>query len=270
MTIPARTQTAPAPPNARHGNETKISIEAYSLFLNADPVLKDVTLDIPARAVTAIFGPAGGGKSGLLRSINRLAELYARERHEGDIKIDGASVFDPEVDVPELRRRAGMVFAQPVPLPMSIYDNVSYGLRLMKLPHRSEIDERVEAALRDATLWDEVRDRLRSSALALSGGQQQRLSIARVLALKPEVLLLDAPTAALDPVSTAKIEDMLFRLKANYTIVIVPHSVQQAARVADAAAFFMAGECIESGPHERVFVAPRDERTERYVTGRFG
>jgi phosphate transport system ATP-binding protein len=248
----------------------KISINAYSLFLNADQVLKSITLAIPANSVTAIFGPAGGGKSGLLRSINRLAELHAHERHEGDILLDGRSIFDPDVDIPELRRRAGMVFAQPVPLPMSIYDNVSYGLRLMSMTRRSEIDSRVEAALRDATLWEEVKDRMKSSALALSGGQQQRLSIARVLALKPDVLLLDAPTAALDPVSTAKIEEMLFRLKSNYTIVIVPHSVQQAARISDVAAFFMSGECIETGPRDVMFVAPRDERTERYVSGRFG
>lgn len=250
---------------------TKIDIDHYSLFLGADAVLKDVTLAIPDRAVTAVFGPAGGGKSGLLRSINRLAELLpAKERHEGDIKLDGKSIFDGDVDLPELRRKAGMVFAQPVPLPMSIYDNTTYGLRLMRVTNRATLDEAAERALRAATLWDEVKDRLDSSALALSGGQQQRLSIARVLALNPEVLLLDAPTAALDPVSTSKIEEMMAELKANYTIVIVPHSVQQAARVADVAAFFLGGECIEVGPREQMFVKPKDERTERYVSGRFG
>jgi phosphate transport system ATP-binding protein len=251
-------------------NTVKIGVRRYSLFLNTDQVLKAVTLDIPANAVTAIFGPAGGGKSGLLRSINRMAELHAHERHEGDILLDGKSIFDADVNLPNLRRRAGMVFAQPVPLPMSIYDNVTYGLRLMKQRSPVVLDEAAERALRASTLWDEVKDRLDSSALALSGGQQQRLSIARVLALNPEVLLLDAPTAALDPISTARIEEMLFGLKRNYTIVIVPHSIQQAARVADTAAFFLAGECVETGPREVMFVTPKDERTERYLSGRYG
>lgn len=248
----------------------KVHFEDYSLWHGAEQVLKRVTLDIPDKAVTAIFGPAGGGKSGLLRSINRMAELQYRERHEGDVKLDGASVFEPSVDLSALRRKAGMVFAQPVPLPMSIYDNVTYGLRLMKLRNQALLDETCERALKQSTLWEEVKDRLGTSALALSGGQQQRLSIARVLALQPEVLLLDMPTAALDPVSTAKIEEMMAQLKANYTIVIVPHSVQQAARVADFAAFLLGGQCIESGQREQLFLAPKDERTERYVSGRFG
>ena len=248
----------------------KVSFENYSLWHGTEQVLKHITLEIPEKSVMAIFGPAGGGKSGLLRSINRMAELQYRERHEGDVKLDGQSVFDPQVHLSELRRKAGMVFAQPVPLPMSIYDNVTYGLRLMKMRNQAQLDEACERALKQSTLWDEVKDRLGTSALALSGGQQQRLSIARVLALQPEVLLLDMPTAALDPVSTAKIEDMMAQLKANYSIVIVPHSVQQAARVADTAAFFLGGECIESGPREQLFLAPKDERTERYVRGRFG
>jgi phosphate transport system ATP-binding protein len=248
----------------------KVTFEDYSLWHGSDQVLKHVTLEIPEKAVTAIFGPAGGGKSGLLRSINRLAELQYRERHEGDVKLDGHSVFDPSVNLSDLRRKAGMVFAQPVPLPMSIYDNVTYGLRLMKIRNQAQLDEACERALKQSTLWDEVKDRLGTSGLALSGGQQQRLSIARVLALNPEVLLLDMPTAALDPVSTAKIEDMMVQLKHDYTIVIVPHSVQQAARVADMAAFFLGGECIESGERQQLFLAPKDERTERYVSGRFG
>lgn len=248
----------------------KVTFEDYSLWHGSDQVLKHVTLEIPEKAVTAIFGPAGGGKSGLLRSINRLAELQYRERHEGDVKLDGHSVFDPSVNLSDLRRKAGMVFAQPVPLPMSIYDNVTYGLRLMKIRNPAQLDEACERALKQSTLWDEVKDRLGTSGLALSGGQQQRLSIARVLALNPEVLLLDMPTAALDPVSTAKIEDMMVQLKHDYTIVIVPHSVQQAARVADMAAFFLGGECIESGERQQLFLAPKDERTERYVSGRFG
>lgn len=251
-------------------SNTKVNFEHYSLWHGAEQVLKDVTLEIPEKSVTAIFGPAGGGKSGLLRSINRLAELQYRERHAGDVKLDGQSVFDPAVNLSGLRRKAGMVFAQPVPLPMSIYDNTTYGLRLMKVRNQATLDEACERALKQSTLWDEVKDRLGTSALALSGGQQQRLSIARVLALQPEVLLLDMPTAALDPVSTAKIEEMMTGLKADYTIVIVPHSVQQAARVADTAAFFLGGECIENGPREQLFLAPKDDRTERYVSGRFG
>jgi len=248
----------------------KVKFENYSLWHGPEQVLKNVSLDIPDKAVTAIFGPAGGGKSGLLRSVNRLAELQYRERHEGDVKLDDQSVFDPSMNLSDLRRKAGMVFAQPVPLPMSIFDNVTYGLRLMKIRNHAQLDEACERALKQSTLWDEVKDRLDSSGLALSGGQQQRLSIARVLALNPEVLLLDTPTAALDPVSTSKIEDMLVQLKAQYTIVIVPHSVQQAARVADMAAFFLGGECIESGERQQLFLAPKDERTERYVSGRFG
>jgi len=250
--------------------DAKFEIEHYSLYYGNDRVLDDINLTVPRNAVLAIFGPAGGGKSGLLRSLNRMAELEPRERHTGDIRMDGTSIFSPEVRLPELRRRIGMVFAQPTPLPMSIYDNVSYGLRLMGLRDRGRLDEAVERSLRAATLWDEVRDRLTSSALNLSGGQQQRLSIARALASEPEVLLLDAPTAALDPVSTARIEDMLSDLKTRYTIVIVPHSHQQAARVGDVAAFFLQGTCVEYGPCGQLFLAPRDKRTEDYVTGRFG
>lgn len=250
--------------------DIKIEIDHYSLYYDSDQILNDITLPVLRNAVTAVFGPAGGGKSGLLRSINRMAELAPHERHAGDIRIDGASVFGPTVDISDLRRRVGMVFAQPVPLPMSIYDNVVYGLRLMGVGDRRRLNEVVERSLRAATLWDEVYDRLDSSALNLSGGQQQRLSIARALAMDPEVLLLDAPTAALDPISTSKIEEMLLDLKDRYTIVIVPHSIQQAARVADAAAFFLGGVCIEYGKGNQLFVAPRDKRTEDYVTGRFG
>jgi phosphate transport system ATP-binding protein len=233
-------------------------------------VLDDISLAVPRNGVLAIFGPAGSGKSGFLRSINRLAELEAGERHSGDVRMDGQSVFAPGVNLPELRRRAAMVFAQPVALPMSIYDNVSYGLRLSNIRDRRQLDATVEQSLRAATLWDEVKDRLDSSGLNLSGGQQQRLSIARALALQPEVLLLDAPTAALDPISTNKIEDMLVDLKERYTIIIVPHSIQQAARISDNAAFFLRGICVEYGPSNQLFVAPKDKRTEDYVTGRFG
>ncbi len=250
--------------------DSKIEFDHYTLAYGRDTVLNDITLSVARNAVLAVFGPAGSGKSGFLRSINRMAELEPNERHSGDIRMDGTSLFLPGVDLPALRRRAAMVFAQPVALPMSIYDNVSYGLRLSGKRERRQLDEAVERSLRAATLWDEVKDRLDSSGLNLSGGQQQRLSIARALALGPEVLLLDAPTAALDPISTGKIEDMLLDLKANYTIVIVPHSIQQAARVADAAAFFLNGSCVEYGPGNQLFVSPRDTRTEQYVTGRFG
>jgi phosphate transport system ATP-binding protein len=250
--------------------DTKIEFDHYTLAYGRDTVLNDITLSVSRNQVLAVFGPAGSGKSGLLRSINRLAELEPNERHQGDIRMDGASIFAPEVDLPALRRRAAMVFAQPVALPMSIYANVSYGLRLAGVRDRRRLDAAVEQSLRAATLWDEVKDRLDSPGLNLSGGQQQRLSIARALALEPEVLLLDAPTAALDPISTGKIEDMLIDLKEQYTIVIVPHSVQQAARVSDAAAFFLRGACVEFASGNQLFVAPRDKRTEDYVTGRFG
>jgi phosphate transport system ATP-binding protein len=249
--------------------DAKIEIQNYSLYYGREQILNDITLTVPRNAVLAIFGPASSGKSGLLRSLNRMAELAPHERHAGDIRMDGTSIFAPSVDLPALRRRVGMVFAQPVPLPMSIHDNVTYSLRLMGVRDR-RLDDVVERSLRAATLWDEVRDRLDSSALDLSGGQQQRLSIARALAAEPEVLLLDAPTAALDPISTARIEEMLVDLKDRYTLVIVPHSVQQAARVADYAAFFLGGQCIEYGAGSQLFVAPRDKRTEDYVTGRFG
>jgi phosphate transport system ATP-binding protein len=250
--------------------DAKIEFQNYSLFYGREQLLKDITLTVPRNAVLTIFGPASSGKSGLLRSINRMAELAPHARHTGDIRLDGASIFDPTVDLPTLRRRVGMVFAQPIPLPMSIYDNVTYSLRLMGERDRNKLNEVVERSLRAATLWDEVRDRLDSSGLDLSGGQQQRLSIARALAAEPEVLLLDAPTAALDPISTARIEEMLVDLKDRYTIVVVPHSVQQAARVADYAAFFLAGQCVEYGAGSQLFIAPRDKRTEDYVTGRFG
>lgn len=256
---------------SRHSpTAAKIEFDDYSLNLNGDSVVRNIALKFPARAVTGVFGPAGGGKSGLLRSINRMAELEGAESHTGDLRIDGVSVFDPATHLPTLRRRVGMVFAQPVPLPMSIFDNVTYGLRIQNIKDRVALNAATQRALEQATLWDEVKDRLHSSALALSGGQQQRLSIARVLALQPEILLLDAPTAALDPISTHRIEDMLMQLKREYTIVIVPHSIQQASRVADVAAFFLGGECVEFGPRDRIFVSPQDQRTENYVTGRFG
>jgi phosphate transport system ATP-binding protein len=248
----------------------KIEFKSYSLFIGADQVLADISLAVPANCVIAVFGPAGGGKSGLLRSVNRMAELSIGERHSGDVLMNGASVFAPQVELADLRRRAPMVFSQPIPLPMSIFDNVVYGLRLKGIRDRRALSEAAERALRLAALWDEMKDRLDTSALAMSGGQQQRLGIARALALEPEVLLLDTPTVALDPIATARIEDLVQELKSSYTIMIVPHSVQQATRVADYGAFFLQGQCIESGPARQIFVAPSDQRTENYLTGRFG
>ncbi|MEN9938216.1 MAG: hypothetical protein RLZZ387_4795 [Chloroflexota bacterium] len=248
----------------------KVEFKQYSLFHGGDRVLEEVSLAVPANCVTVVFGPAGGGKSGLLRSINRMAELQHSTRHTGDVLIDGASVFGPQVDVAALRRRAPMVFTQPIPLPMSIYQNVVYGLTLQGVTNRRALDAAVEHALRDATLWDEVKDRLDASAMALSGGQQQRLGIARALALQPDILLLDTPTAALDPITTARIEELVRTLRSRYTIIVVPHSVQQATRIADVAAFFLQGQLIEVGQGSQLFTNPRDERTERYVTGRFG
>jgi phosphate transport system ATP-binding protein len=253
-----------------HYMDIKIEFDHYTLAYGRDTVLSDISLPVRRNAVLAIFGPAGSGKTGFLRSMNRMAELEPNERHQGDIRMDSKSLFDTDVDLPSLRRRSAMVFAQPIALPMSIHDNVSYGLRLAGVRDRRRLEQSVETSLRASTLWDEVKDRLDTPALNLSGGQQQRLSIARALALEPEVLLLDAPTAALDPISTGKIEDMLIDLKERYTIVIVPHSIQQAARVGDAAAFLLHGELVESTTDKQIFVAPRDKRTEDYVTGRFG
>jgi len=232
--------------------------------------LCDVTLRIYPNQIMAIFGPAGGGKSTLLRLLNRLNDLIPGRRLEGRVLLDGEDIYVPGVDVHALRRRVGMVFATPVPLPMSIRQNLAYGPELAGVRERARLDELVERCLRAAALWDEVQDRLDEPASALSGGQQQRLCLARTLALEPEVILLDEPTSGLDPISTAKVEASLQELKRRYTIVIVPHSVQQAARVADHAVFMLQGELIEEGPGEQLFTKPRDQRTEDYITGRFG
>jgi phosphate transport system ATP-binding protein len=248
----------------------KIHVERFSYSYNEGQTLRDISLNVRANSILTIFGPAGGGKSTLLRAMNRLTDIGAPGIHSGRILLDGQDIYAPGVDVPTLRRRVGMVFALPVALPMSIFDNVAYGPRMRGVRGRAELQNTVQGALEAAALWDEVRDRLQTSALSLSGGQQQRVSIARVLALEPEVILLDEPTAALDPISTAKIEEALMTLKKKYTIVIVPHNVQQAARVADDAAFFLMGECIEAGSAEQIFRMPKDQRTEDYITGRFG
>jgi len=232
--------------------------------------LHDISLRIYPNQVTTIFGPAGGGKSTLLRLLNRLNDLIPERRLEGSVLLDGENIYAPEVDVHALRRRVGMVFATPVPLPMSIRQNLTYGPELTGERDRTRLSEMVEHSLRAAALWDEVKDRLDEPAVALSGGQQQRLCLARTLALEPEVILLDEPTSGLDPISTAKVEASLQELKQRYTVVIVPHSVQQAARVADQAIFILQGELIEEGAGGELFTKPRDQRTEDYVTGRFG
>lgn len=250
--------------------EIKIAIENLHYTYGKDEVLKGITLQLPANAVSVLFGPAGGGKTTLLRLINRLNDLVDGTKMTGSIRIDGQDIYAPGIDVSELRRRVGMVFALPLPLPGTIRENVLYGPRLAGIRDEPRCKEIVERSLTQAALWDEVKDRLDDAANRLSGGQQQRLCIARSLALEPEVLLLDEPTSGLDPISTAKVEESLFGLKKEYTIVIVPHSVQQAARVADYAAFFLMGELIEQGPDKQLFTAPRQSKTEEYVTGRFG
>ena len=250
--------------------EAKISIQNLSYSYEGKRALSGITLDIPEKAVTALFGPAGGGKTTLLRLINRLNDLISGTEMSGQVLLDREDIYLPDIDVATLRRRVGMVFALPLPLPGTVRYNVTYGPRLAGVRDANRLDEIVEQSLVQAALWDEVKDRLDDSANALSGGQQQRLCIARSLALEPEVLLLDEPTSGLDPVSTAKVEQSLYELKEDYTIIIVPHSVQQAGRVADYAAFLLMGELIEHGPGRQVFSTPRDQRTEDYVTGRFG
>jgi phosphate transport system ATP-binding protein len=250
----------------------KFSIQNLAFRFGDDVALEDVTLDIPANQITVIFGPSHAGKSTLLRCLNRLNDLIVNEETErtGRILLDGRDIHAPEVDVTDLRRRVGMVFALPIPLPLTIHENITYGPRMAGQRRQSRLDEIVERSLRQAALWDEVKERLHDPAMRLSGGQQQRLCIARSLALEPEVILLDNPTSGLDPLSTAKVELSLQELKADYTVVLVPHSVQQAARVADLAVFLLGGELVEAGPGEELFTRPRESRTEAYVTGRFG
>jgi phosphate transport system ATP-binding protein len=250
--------------------EHKIEVQDVHYAYGGVPALRDVSLDIPAHAVTVVFGPAGGGKTTLLRLINRLNDLVDGTQMSGKILLDGQDIYAPGTDVAGLRRRVGMVFALPLPLPGTIRENVLYGPMLAGTRARSRLDQILMDSLSLAALWDEVKDRLDEPARALSGGQQQRLCIARSLALEPEVLMLDEPTSGLDPISTGKVENTLAELKEHYTIVIVPHSVQQAARVADHAAFFLMGELVEQQPDKAIFAQPQDQRTEDYVTGRFG
>jgi phosphate transport system ATP-binding protein len=249
----------------------KIIIEHLSLrYQTGNESLRDISLKIPANAITVLFGPAGGGKSSLLRCLNRLNDLVEVQTLTGKILLDGENILDPRTDVIALRRRVGMVFARPVVLPMSIRQNLIYGLELAGENRRSRLDGAVERSLKLAALWDEVKDRLDDPGIALSGGQQQRLCLARVLANQPEVILLDEPTSGLDPISTGKVEAALQELKKEYTIILVPHSVQQAARTADYAAFFLQGELVETAEGKELFTHPQEKRTEDYVEGRFG
>ncbi len=251
--------------------EPKIRIQDLSIvYSDGVESLRHVSLDLYARQINVLFGPAGGGKSTLLRAINRLNDLVDVVKQEGHILLDGQDIYGPKVDVIALRRRVGMVFARPVPLPMTIRQNLHYGPRLAGVQSRQHLDQLAERSLCQAALWEEVKDRLDEPAADLSGGQQQRLCIARTLTLEPEVILLDEPTSGLDPISTAKVEESLRELKQQYTVVIVPHSVQQAARVSDWATFFLQGELIEHGPGDELFVNPQNQKTEDYVTGRFG
>ncbi len=248
----------------------RMRAEGVDLYYGSYRALRSISLEIPANRVTALIGPSGCGKSSFLRCLNRMNDLIPGARVEGTITLDGTDIYGPGVDVVALRRRVGMVFQRPNPFPMSIYDNVAYGPRIHGEKRKAVLDELVEQSLRGAALWDEVKDRLHRSALGLSGGQQQRLCIARSLAVKPEVLLMDEPASALDPISTAKIEELIRELRAEYSIVIVTHNMQQAARISDYTAFFLSGELIEHGPTGTIFTNPKDQRTEDYITGRFG
>jgi phosphate transport system ATP-binding protein len=267
--LPAVAGPAPgtAPEPAHPGT---IVAERFSFWYGAKQALHDIDLTIPARSVTALIGPSGCGKSTFLRSVNRMNDLLPGTRHAGTIRLDGESVYGSSVPPTALRQRVGMVFQRWNPFPRSIYDNVAYGPRINGDPPRAELDAIVEGSLRRAALWDEVKDRLRGSALALSGGQQQRLCIARALANEPEVLLLDEPASALDPIATQRIEELLYQLREELTILIVTHNLQQAARVSERTAFFYLGRLIEVGETRRMFTSPREERTEAYITGRFG
>jgi phosphate transport system ATP-binding protein len=255
---------------AATATDVKIAIRDLDFFYGDNKALKSIGFDIPARRVTAMIGPSGCGKSTLLRVLNRMYDLYPEQRATGQAMMDGFNIVAPDVDLNDLRARVGMVFQKPTPFPMSIADNIAFGIRLHERPTRSQLTERIEWSLQRAALWDEVKDRLNTSALGLSGGQQQRLCIARTIAVKPEVILLDEPTSALDPISTLKVEELIDELKREFTIVIVTHNMQQAARIADQTAFFYLGQLIEIGPSEVIFTNPTQKQTQDYITGRFG
>ena len=250
--------------------QTKISTSDLNLYYGNNHALKNINLDIYENQITAFIGPSGCGKSTYLKTLNRMNDLVPNVTINGKVLIDGEDIYDPKVDTTLLRKKVGMVFQQPNPFPMSIYDNIAYGPRIHGIKGKAELDAIVEKSLRGAALWDEVKDRLKRSALGLSGGQQQRLCIARALAVEPEILLMDEPTSALDPISTLKIEDLMGELKKNYTVVIVTHNMQQATRIADYTAFFLVGEVVEYAPTTDLFSHPREKKTEDYITGRFG
>jgi phosphate transport system ATP-binding protein len=252
------------------GGEAKVEVQRLNFFYGPEKALSNISMNVPAHRVTALIGPSGCGKSTFIRCLNRMNDIIPGTRVEGSIRLDGQDIYGAAMDVVELRCRVGMVFQKSNPFPKSIYANVAYGLKVNGWKDNREIEERVEQSLRQAAIWDEVKDRLKSSALDLSGGQQQRLCIARALAIRPEVLLMDEPASALDPIATARIEDLIQELKKAYTIVIVTHNMQQAARVSDFTAFFYLGELIEFGSTGILFTNPREQRTEDYITGRFG
>ena len=251
-------------------DNSKITVESLNLHYGENHALKNVNMEIADHAITAFIGPSGCGKSTFLRCLNRMNDLVEGCRVEGKVILDGEDIYDKRVDTTLLRKKVGMVFQQPNPFPMSIYDNIAYGPRLHSIKNKKELDEIVERSLQGAAIFEEVKDRLHKSALGLSGGQQQRLCIARALAVSPEVLLMDEPTSALDPISTLKIEELMETLKKKYTVVIVTHNMQQAARVSDDTAFFLVGEVVEKNATSEIFARPRDKRTEDYITGRFG
>jgi len=262
--LPASLQQGPS------GHAPRVSIRNLNFYYGETHALKNVSIDFPDRQTTAMIGPSGCGKSTLLRVLNRMYDLYPGQRAEGEVLIGGDNIIAPGQNLNQLRRRVGMVFQKPTPFPKSIYENVVFGVRLHEKLSKAELDERVEWALTRSALWGEVKDRLYSSALGLSGGQQQRLCIARSIAVRPDVLLLDEPTSALDPISTLKIEELVDELKRDFTIVIVTHNMQQAGRCADQVAFFYLGELVEVGPSSQIFTAPRERKTQEYITGRFG
>lgn len=251
-------------------SENILDIKKLDLWYGGNHALKDVNMEIKRNAITAFIGPSGCGKSTFLKTLNRMNDLVPGVRIEGQVILDGVDIYDPKVDTSMLRKKIGMVFQQPNPFPMSIYDNVAYGPRIHGIKNKAKLDQIVEESLRGAAIFDEVKDRLKKSALGLSGGQQQRLCIARALAVSPEVLLMDEPTSALDPISTLKVEELMEELKKKYTVVVVTHNMQQAARVSDDTAFFLVGEVIEKDSTDNIFSQPKDKRTEDYITGRFG
>ncbi|WP_082020729.1 phosphate ABC transporter ATP-binding protein PstB [Candidatus Soleaferrea massiliensis] len=270
--VPTSRQTEPSRQDDELSAKKKIKISArgLNLYYGDNHALKGIDLDIFENRVTALIGPSGCGKSTFLKTLNRMNDIIEGVRIEGDVRLDGEDIYAPKVDVTLLRKRVGMVFQKPNPFPMSIYDNVAFGPRIHGVKSKSKLDELVERSIRGAALWDEVKDRLKSSAMGLSGGQQQRLCIARALAVDPQVILMDEPTSALDPISTMKIEELMSELKKKYTVAIVTHNMQQAARISDYTAFFLVGEMVEYTNTEKLFSMPDDKRTEDYITGRFG